>query len=251
MDSPIMNRVIGNTSNTTLQLQDRIDELEKRNNFLEKELEHYKNELSSTRKILTERDNLLLQLQWDEDDKELDADAQKKKRSKERVANEERQQITRLRSQMKIMETALEERDTNIHKLHKELSDSKIQYQVTVDSLVNNSGRDAPVRSKTSWGFKSSPSSSPMVYKPSYSASPIQSEKHYSSVAPSPANSPAMSSPNFASSSSTSSGSPSMMEFDYNNHPKKLNKKGSIFNFRKSKKSPIIQDTNWATQSAH
>ncbi|EGC35677.1 hypothetical protein DICPUDRAFT_91988 [Dictyostelium purpureum] len=243
MESSIMNR------NITLQsLQEQVETLEKRNQFLEKELEHYKNEVQSTRKILTERENLLLQLQWDENDAEIDADAQKKKRSKERVANEERQQIQRLRSQMKIMETALEERDTNIHKLHKELSDSKLNHQYTIEAIT--AGREAPQRSKTSWGFRSSPSSSPMVFKPSYSASPIGSEKHFTNAAPSPVNSPALGSPNFASSST--SGSPSMMEFDYNGHPKKLGKKGSIFNFRKSKsKSPIIQDNSWATQSAH
>ncbi|KAF2071731.1 hypothetical protein CYY_006955 [Polysphondylium violaceum] len=241
------------SSSDASELRAIIEKLEKRNAFLEKELDYVKSELQSTRRILTERDELLLHLQFDEEDDGVDLNGQKKKKSRDRVQTEERHKIQRLRSQMKIMENAIEEKDGNILKLSRELIDSKSQFQQHLEMSTNRPNapiREMPQRSKTSWGFKSSPSASPMSYKSSSSASPVQSEPRFNGAAPSPLNSPVPHSPNFASSSNyASSSSTSMMEFD---SPKKMQKKPSIFfKFKGGSKqnSPVIQETNWASQS--
>eukprot|EP01132_Coremiostelium_polycephalum_P005134 gene5134-6394_t len=238
-------------------MNEQIEKLEKRNAFLEKELEYYKSELQSTRKILSERDDLLLHLQWDEDDKEIDYDAQKKKRSKERIQTEDKNKIDRLRQQMRIMENAINERDLNINRLNKEMSDMKTQHQQQIDSL--KAPREVQ-RSKTLWGFRSSPSSSPLAYKPNPEGSPASVEPRFNNGSvESPNSSPTAGSPNLAGSSGgynqhpMSSSSPSMMEIDN----KRLQKKSSLFfrssSFKRSggsKKttSPHIQQSTWTQE---
>eukprot|EP01133_Synstelium_polycarpum_P017955 gene17955-21427_t len=226
------------------------DKYEKRAQFLEKELEYVKSELQSTRRILHERDELLLHLQWDEDDRALDHEGQKKKKkSKEKVLTEERQMINRLRAQMKLMENALEERDLNIASLKKELNDTRFTYQQQIENM--RTPREAPQRTKTSWGFRSSPSSSPLNLKPSPNSSPAlmqQSGLGMSSGSGSPANSPMTPMPNYAATTfdSPSTASPAMDSQEFN---KKMQKKPSFFTFKKTSRKPTqahIQETNWA-----
>ncbi|EFA85044.1 hypothetical protein PPL_02040 [Heterostelium album PN500] len=232
------------------------DALAEKNKYLEKELEYIKSELQSTRKILNERDELLLHLQWDEDDAHIDYEGQKKKsqkKSKDKVMTEERQKINRLRSQMKLMENALDERDLNIQRLEREMSEKAFMFQQQIEAL--KAPREAPQRSKTSWGFRSSPTSSPLNYKKANTSSPSMmsmmespSTRSGASATSSPTNSPMSPMPNYSISSPTTA-SPAMDSYDF----KKMKKKQSLFTFKKSAKkqhTPIQEVAgNWATQS--
>ncbi|GAM21231.1 hypothetical protein SAMD00019534_044060, partial [Acytostelium subglobosum LB1] len=236
--------------------QDRA--VEKRNQFLEKELEYFKSELNSTRRILNERDNLLLHLQWDEEDAHIDFEGQKKKtthkKSKDKVLTEERQKINRLRTQMKLMETALEERDQNIMRLEKELSDTKVVHQHNIETM--RAKRESPQRSKTSWGFRTASSSPLPQYKPaspSLTTSPgkmssplatSSSSPSSSSPSSSTTSSPAMASPSIAGTTSGATGGQSSFDAEW----RKMNKKStSVFTFKKKNKPTHsnVQDTNW------
>ncbi|EGG17216.1 hypothetical protein DFA_08203 [Cavenderia fasciculata] len=234
------------------------ERVEKRNQFLEKELEYVKGEVQSTRRILSEREELLLQLQWDQDDPKIDLEGQKKKKkSKERYQTEEKQQIDRLRQQMRLMENALAERDLNISRLHKELNDTKVVHQQQIEML-----RQPVQRSKTSWGFRSSPSSSPLGFKPSPGSSPAIMDTSRINGGNSPIGTPMAPGPNFQSPSSSSPNSPATSSplassyatasspvLDSNDFNKKMNKKPSLFfTFKKDKKKTPhsnIQDANW------
>ncbi|KYR01779.1 hypothetical protein DLAC_01791 [Tieghemostelium lacteum] len=271
-NTPTLNN---NNSNDYQSLLEQIEKLEKRNQHLEKEVEFYKGELTFTRNKLSQSEELLLHLQWDDEDGKglyLYQEEQKKKKSKTRVETEERQKIHRLASQVKLMENAIEERDDSIRTLSKELIDSKISYQNHLEALSNSGGIPPPKETKrsfTSFGFKQSPSMSTPKFKTTASQSPMTSEpRFYQSSGTTPNSSPQIGTPNFQTSASSSSFSspmsassstsfsspmsstPSMMEMDYNKKKGVQKSKTTFFGtFKKSKKVSPPLNPNWANQS--
>ncbi|GAM21500.1 hypothetical protein SAMD00019534_046750 [Acytostelium subglobosum LB1] len=151
------------------------DELDMRNQDLEAQIEEYRAQLALTRRMINERDDLLIQLQWDEEDQMIDYEAKKRRlqrRNKAKVQSQDKQKIRRLIFQKRLMLHALNERDSVIERLEHEINEEWTMFQKEVAELTPPEEKEKEKHSLrssfSSWGLSSSKKSfsRPPLVKP-------------------------------------------------------------------------------------